>query len=454
MSIAEVAAKAAASAKKNGTNGAHPKPANGKATNGKHALPTIYYDAPKNKFYALNSRDELTQYPGTHVRLTLMQAGFSTNLVPGEIMSPVEQALLRIRVENDVTWAGGLAGHAPGVYEVCGTRILVTTGPRLLRAARGDWGTIKDLISQLLKDQAEHLYGWLKSGLRALHAGPPWRPGQALAIAGPSGCGKSLLQGLFTELFGNRVAKPFRYLCGETSFNGELLAAEHLAIEDEAASVDLRTRRHFGSQLKGLIANQVISFHPKGGQAMSLTPFWRVSITLNDEPENLMVLPPLDESLKDKITLLQAFPTNLPFGMDNLTERAQYRDKLTAELPAFLHFLHGWKIPQRLQDKRYGVKAYQNKDLVQELEQLQPEFRLLELIDSLHIWTIEGAPWEGTARELERQLRSKDTLHEVERLLSFNTAAGTYLGRLAKHMPNRVGKKRGDNNVTLWTINR
>jgi hypothetical protein len=41
-----------------------------------------------------------------------------------------------------------------------------------------------------------------------------------------------------------------------------------------------------------------------------LKPFWRLSITLNDEPENLLILPPLDESLGDKIMLLRAQAQN------------------------------------------------------------------------------------------------------------------------------------------------
>lgn len=454
MSVQDIAARAAAKAKTNGSNGSHPKPMNGKPNGKPNGLAMIYYDAPKRAFWAQNQREEWIEYPGTHVRLILMEAGVSPKLPDGEVMSEVEKQFLFIRHANDVQWAGALAGFQPGVYDVCGTRILVTSGPRVVKAARGTWPTLKRFVEQLLGDQVEHFYGWLKSAMRALHAGRPWRPGQALALAGPAGCGKSLLQGIITELFGGRVAKPYRYLIGDTAFNGELLAAEHLAIEDEAASTDLRTRRHFGAQLKGLIANEVISFHQKGRQAMSFTPFWRVSITLNDEAENLMVLPPLDESIRDKIMLLKARATELPFGTDNLSERAQFRATLTAELPAFLHYLHGWRIPTRLQCKRYGIKAFHNEDLMRELQLLQPEFRLLDLLDNLYIWGIDSTTWRGTATELQRQLRDKDKRGDVDRLLSFNTAAGVYLGRLAKSMPTRVVKLPADSKSQIWEIHR
>jgi hypothetical protein len=426
-------------------------------TNGKpkkQADCTVYYDAPKRTFWARNDRGEWTEYPTTHIRLVLLSDGVSNQLKEGDVMSDFEMMLMQIRSCHDVRWAGQLAGFQPGVYDVCKKRILVTTGPTLIQPKKGDWPLLREFMGQLLGINVEVLWGWLKCGLRSMKAGPPFRPGQALAIAGPAGCGKSLMQGLITEIFGGRSAKPYRYLSGETTFNGELVSAEHLAIEDEAASTDLRTRRYFGSQLKNLIANEVVSFHQKGCEAMSVTPFWRVSITLNDEAENLMVLPPLDESLKDKIILLRAWHATMPFDNDDLKGRSEFRAKLSAELPGFLHWLSIWKIPTKMQDKRFGIRAFQDPELLGELENLQPEFRLLELIDTLAIWEPGNSVWRGTATELRRELEDKDKRGEVSRLLSYNTACGVYLGRIAKQMPKRVNKKKDAENRYIWEIHR
>ena len=106
-------------------------------------------------------------------------------------------------------------------------------------------------------------------------------------------------------MLGGRAAKPTEYMSGRTPFNADLFAAEHLMIEDEYGSTDLRTRREFGARIKDITVNDVQSCHAKNRwQAISLRPFWRLSISLNDEPENLMVLPPVDESLSDKLMLL------------------------------------------------------------------------------------------------------------------------------------------------------
>jgi hypothetical protein len=46
--------------------------------------------------------------------------------------------------------------------------------------------------------------------------------------------------------------------------------------------------------------------HAKHREALTLDPIWRMTISLNEEPESLQVLPPLDESLEDKIIILRA----------------------------------------------------------------------------------------------------------------------------------------------------
>ena len=454
MSVDRIANKIAGKEKKLTTTA---KPQTNGHTNGKaETCPqcTVYYEASRRLFWTQNSRGDWTEYPASHVRLLLLSEGISCKIADNNPLSDFERQLMSIRYDQDVRWAGELAGFSAGVHQVCGKRILVTTGPKLIAPKKGLFPMLNNFLGELLGMHVEVFWGWLKSALVSMRAGPPFRPGQALAIAGPAGCGKSLLQNIITEIFGGRSAKPYRYLSDKTTFNGELVAAEHLMVEDEAASTDLRTRRQFGAQLKNMVANEVVSFHQKGCDAMSVTPFWRVTITLNEEAENLMVLPPFDESLRDKIILLKAFHATMPFNTDDSEGRRKFRQQLSDELPGFLHWLMQWRIPPKQQDKRYGVKAFHDEDLLRELETLQPEFRLLELIDTLHIWEPGESVWRGTATELRGQLEEKDKRQDVGRLLSYNTACGVYLGRLSKHLPDRVKKIKDKNNRYIWEIHR
>ena len=106
-------------------------------------------------------------------------------------------------------------------------------------------------------------------------------------------------------LLGGRIAKPYRYMSGATEFNGDLFAAEHLCISDEAPGRDIHSRRSLGSHIKSMLFDIDQSCHPKNRQAITLRPIWAMSISLNDEPENHQVLPPL-EALAHKVPLGQA----------------------------------------------------------------------------------------------------------------------------------------------------
>src|SRR5262249_55665202 len=156
-----------------------------------------------------------------------------------------------------VAYAGSLAGHRKGFYENGSHRILVKDSPLLIEPVPGRWPLFGGIIHNMLgADQQIYLFGWLKVALESLRSATP-RVGQALTLAGPSDCGKSLLQNIFTLMLGGRSAKPHRYMSGITPFNGELFEAEaeHLMIEDEEASTDIRARRNFGAKIKDITAN-------------------------------------------------------------------------------------------------------------------------------------------------------------------------------------------------------
>jgi len=133
-------------------------------------------------------------------------------------------------------------------------------------------------------------------------------------------------------------------MSGATEFNGDLFAAKHLMIEDEVAFTDIRARRHFGARIKDFTVNVTQSCHGKNRPALSLQPFWR-TITLNDEPENLLILPPIDDLLEDKIILLRAKKAGLPADIGTAEGRLKCWAQLMRELPAYLDLLVHFKIP-------------------------------------------------------------------------------------------------------------
>lgn len=107
----------------------------------------------------------------------------------------------------------------------------------------------------------------------------------------------------------------------------------------------------------------------------------------------------------------------------------------------------------QLHSTRFGIATYHNPTLLAALGELQPEVRLLNIIDGSNISVRAGHEWEGPAVELQRELTMRDAKmeHEARQLLSWANACGTYLGRLAKQFPDRVSY-RALNGTTLWKI--
>jgi hypothetical protein len=354
--------------------------------------------------------------------------------------SHMEELLWRINQRCQVGYGGKLAGYRPGVYEQHGEMILVTDGPKLIETKEGEFPVINKFLTGLLGEKQRPYFDcWLKVAVEAL-VKQRIRPGQAFVVAGPRDCGKSVLQNLIiTPALGGRMAKPYQFMSGATPFNSNLFEAEHLMIEDDVASSDIRSRRNFGAHLKQFTANEGVQHHAKGRPAMTLNPFWRVSVSLNDEPENLAIIPPIDDSLSDKMILCKVSRRELPMPTGTDDERAAFQARIRQEMAGYLHYLLNIEIPQDLRHPRYGIKAYLNDELLGSLNEIAPEFRLLDLIDYCLAEASKG-PIKKTSTEWENYLRDPDfgLRDQVSKLLYASNTCGTYLTRLAEKLPKRV----------------
>jgi hypothetical protein len=422
------------------------------------ALPRLaaFYDSTRKAYWILDRTGNYLEVNESSLRRHLKASGLASDTRRSELISEIEQALNDYQLESAVAFAGPLSGCSKGIMEQCGQRILITTSFKLIEPKTGEFPLIACILKQLLYDQVAdqrpYVLGWLKVAHESLRAGAR-RPGQALAIAGPRDCGKSLFQNLITEILGGRAAKPYRYMSGQTPFNADLFAAEHLIIEDECGSTDLRTRREFGARIKDFTVNEVQSCHAKNRQALSLRPFWRLSISLNDEPENLMILPPMDESITDKLMLLKVHHARMPMPTDTTDGRTAFWAALMAELPAFVAHLLSWQIPDPLRCQRFGVTTFHHPDLLNAIDCISPEYRLLSLIDAV-IFADSGStdgPKVMTADELESKLTDSQMESQARLLLYFNNSCGTILGRLASKRPDRV-KRNPNSKRREWII--
>ena len=375
---------------------------------------------------------------------------------PATGLSDVERVLLLCRESRNLSLAlNALAGHHAGVHEMDARRVLVRESPRIIEPVAGDCPLIDQILGELLgADQTNYFIAWLKLAYECLRTGTH-RPGQVLILAGPPDSGKSLLQSLIiTPLLGGRSADPVDWLMGRSAFNTELFGAEHLAMGDPAASTKTEDRFHLGEKLKALAAEERHRFHGKGKDAFMLRPFWRASLSLNDDPDKLRILPPLTGDLVDKLMLFAVHRAMLPMPTETSEQRTAFAAAIAAEMPAFADYLTHWQIPATMTGRRFGVRSYAHPGLARELLEDTPAARLADLIDAAMFTT--GDPfartekWEGGHDELENLLLDSKHERASKRLLD-RSSITRLLSRLAtdrpsRFIPYRTSKRR------LWRI--
>ena len=392
-----------------------------------------------------------------NLRRRLKIEGFSSQVQDGEALSPLDEALLEIQDKHNIDYCGPVAGYEAGEHEMMGRKVLVTESLKLVVPKEGSAPVLLEVLEGMLDDpeyrQMEYLFGWLRYALECLYT-RQFKPGQALVLAGPAECGKSLFQGLLTIMLGGKDASPYQYMTGVTPFNSELFGAGHLKVEDEVSSTDLRMRRDFGNKIKQFASPGSQLCHPKGREPINLLAFRRVSISVNDEPENLLVLPPFEGSVMDKIILLRVKKEKMPMPLNSLTEQRAFWDTLVSELPAFVYWLlNTWEIPDDLRSDRYGITYFQHPALLEAMGDLNPETHLLTLVDRVLFSGLITEAWEGSASELQSKLSETPSVaRETEKLLKYFNNCGTYLGKLMKQQPDRLASKKVKGH-TIWIIN-
>ncbi|MDR0727379.1 MAG: hypothetical protein LBF26_00565 [Puniceicoccales bacterium] len=283
-----------------------------------------YYDNKNKEFLVRNNQGIWIRQNDSQLSLHLKNARFGVDRTRNELLSAFEKEKLRIIKECGVEYAGPLAGYREGFYGEKGW--LITQSPNLFFPESGKWDTLNSVLAAIFEDnfrQLDYIHGWLKISLEALYAGR-YFPRQALVFAGERGCGKSLFQNIITALLGGRCAKPYASMSGE-KFNGELFGAEHLMIEDEVPHVDMRARKAFGNKIKQFTSSEMQRCNCKHREAVMLSPRWHLTISLNDEPEDLGVLPPIDSGIADKIMLFKAHKRPFPMSTETLEERERFK---------------------------------------------------------------------------------------------------------------------------------
>jgi hypothetical protein len=182
----------------------------------------------------------------------------------------------------------------------------------------------------------------------------------------------------------------------------------------------------------------------------------RLSVYCNDGPNDLWILPEMNDSTTDKAIILKvtkALNPQVKLPGNSKEERAAFRDQFKKELPAFIQQeLLDWEIPEDLKDGRYGIIAWQHPDLAKAIHQMSDEGRLLEM---LGILLDRSRAQEFTLEEMEPEIRARASelsmSQELTKVLWNRQSLGNGMGKLRKTNPERV-KIKGQNSKgqTVW----
>ncbi len=350
----------------------------------------------------------------------------------------VAYCLDSIELDQAVDWAGSLAGYERGLINYKGRNFLATNGFQLPNAEEGECPLHLSIIEQAFPDQLARMMFlcWVAIAVRAIRA-HVHQPAPMLVLAGAPNAGKTLLSLIVKNALGGRSANPMTAWTGQLPWNDDLLGSELLLIDDAVSSTDPRARKAFGARFKEAIYAGDVAINTRRKSSVTMRPVWRVMVCCNETAENLSVIPPLEEGIEDKISLLKVSVIKTPMPASSSDEREKFSTALKKELPYFLGYLESINVPDELKDSRTGVLAWKDPQLLASVNNISPEQKLENLIQlCMQNQTLScenGERWI-TASELESILTDNNSRSrsQAQALLKYHAACGSYLSTLVK----------------------
>lgn len=364
----------------------------------------------------------------------------------------VNEAFGKIEIERAIDWKGDIAGQPRGLLRLQGKRFLIDQGPKIIEPSEGKTPLLDSILSQAFPNATACTIFelWLAGRYVAVRDGKHV-PSPMVVLAGKKNAGKSLLASIAKEILGGRAANPMTAWRGKLPWTDNLLGCELLLIDDSVGSSDPRARREFGERFKEAIYAGSVEINKRNHSSLTMRPAWAVMVCCNDEPSNLSVIPPLEEGIADKISLLKVRPIITPMPAVTPGEKSAFWSAIKAELPALLDRILGLETPKELKDSRSGVIAWKDPELLEAISQLAPETQLEELL-ALAMQKNQLTPGWKSAAELKSVLFSSSLRGHAEKLLNYTPNCGKYLSSLLGSSSAIVKESKIVNGITQYLL--
>lgn len=421
-----------------------------------------FYEEGANRFWVKNSHGDWVHVSQNAYKLVLKSRGLCPicDSANGQVLSPVDQQIEHVMLEQRVQYAGPLAGWKRGLRQFQDTRALVTRSPSLIKPVAGPWPLLRELLESRFStgpvDQLPYLLGWWQHMLFSLYEGKPSR-GLCLVLAGEAGSGKTLLKDVIKMSTGGREVYPYDWMTGRDTFNKELTQCVCWVVDDESADTSGRGRNAFGAQIKKVVANTAMRCRGMYQDGFTLEPLCRLIVCVNCELDKIQVIPELADDINDKLLILLVKGGPFPMAMRTQVEKRAFFQAVCDELPAFTNYLlHEYRLPDEYVGERFGVAPYHNAEVVGMLHELSTESELDQVIQK-YLFSPGEDFWSGTAAELLAVLTSdgSNVPTTIKRAPYFRgqISLGKTLGKLEAVDPDHYRKHRTASKRE-WVIHR
>lgn len=232
------------------------------------------------------------------------------------------------------------------------------------------------------------------------------KQGQAIVLAGPTGKGKTLfVTRVLGALMGDIPSDAASHLVEGLPWTDQVAQSPIMFIDDTLATGNPASLNRFSNMLKKYTSSATLNYNAKYKQTGQIPWYGRVVIACNVDSESLRILPNMDMSNREKVSLFKTSDHKMDFPVKEKTEKL-----IADQLPFFARFLLDWNMPEELKptERRFGVRHYHHPDLVNEAQHQGTtgvvEDVLCSFLAEYQTMHPKLPYWSGSAAELYKDL--------------------------------------------------